>query len=167
MTTKEIQKLQTSNVYPENQVNQVYKCVKVKNKNLMFRNPITFPFMLIVCFDIKLNIVGEASGEKDIFLKKNATMRWKLGACTSLNSIDSGTTYHHPAIYTERCCLKPGKHTLVCYNNPPARGWNNANILINGHRYCDDFDGYKSFLKILVSGIDFIFYSTWVIHAAY
>ena len=108
--------------------------------------------ILIVCFDIQLNIVGETQSENSNLLSKPATARWKLGACTSLNSIEDGATYHYPALYTERCCLEPGRHTLLCYNYPPARGWNNAHILIDGERYCDDFVGYKSFQKILVTG---------------
>ena len=108
--------------------------------------------LLIACFDIQLNIVGETQDWIRL-LKKNSTVRWKLGTCASLNFIESGATYQYPAIYTERCCLEPGKYTLACYNNPSARGWNNAYILINGHRYCDDFINYKSFQKILVTGM--------------
>ena len=99
-----------------------------------------------------MNIVGKTQNESSTVLNKNATARWKLGTCASLNSIERGTTYQYPAIYTERCCLESGRHTLVCYNNPHAQGWNNAYILINGHRYCDDFISYKSFQKILVTG---------------
>ena len=102
-----------------------------------------------------MNIVGETQNESSTVLKKHATARWKLGTCASLNSIASGATYQYPAIYTERCCLAPGRHTLVCYNYPPSRGWKNAYILINGHRYCDDFISYKSFQKIYVKGTNF------------
>ena len=104
-----------------------------------------------VCFDIHLNIVGETQHENSTLLKKIATVRWKLGTCASLNSIEIGTTYQYPAVYTERCCLQSGRHTLVCYNTPPARGWNNAYIMIDGHRYCDDFISFKSFQKINVA----------------
>ena len=107
---------------------------------------------MIVCFDIQLNIGGETQNDNINLLNKTATLRWKLGACSSLNSIESGATYQYPGVYTERCCLEPGKHTLVCYNYPPSRGWTNADILINGYRYCDDFMSYKSFQNILVSG---------------
>ena len=107
---------------------------------------------MIVCFDIQTNIVGETQSENNTLPKENATMRWILGSCSSLNSIESGATYQYPAIYTERCCLESGRHTLVCYSSPPARGWNNAYIMINGQRYCDDFISYKSFQTILVSG---------------
>ena len=99
-----------------------------------------------------MNIVGETQNESSTVLSKNATARWKLGTCASLNSIASGATYQYPAIYTERCCLESGRHTLVCYNHPPSRGWNNTYITINGQRYCDDFISYKSFQKVLVIG---------------
>ena len=113
--------------------------------------------ILIVCFDIQLNIIGQTTHRKstlvnDTVVNENATPRWKVGACTSLNSIEGGETYQYPAIYTERCCLESGRHTLVCYNYPPSRGWKNSYILINGHRYCDDFISFKSFQKIYVTG---------------
>ena len=112
----------------------------------------TCALIYIVCFDIKLNIVGEPQGEHIPLLRKNATVRWKLGACSSLNSVEAGATYQYSATYTERCCLETGRHILMCYNSPPSRGWHNAYILINGHRYCDDFISYKSFQNILVTG---------------
>ena len=108
-------------------------------------------YILIVCLDIQLNIIGETKHENSTFLKEAATVRWKLGTCTSLNSIEEGTTYQYPALYTEHCCLGPGRHTLVCYNNPPTRGWNDAYIIISGHQYCNDFNSYKSFQKIFVT----------------
>ena len=111
-----------------------------------------YVLILIVCFDIQLNIVGEAQDETSNLERENVTMRWKLGTCTSLNSIQTGATYQYPALYTERCCLEPGRYTLVCYNSPPSQGWNDAYLTINGRRYCDDFISYKSFQKILVTG---------------
>ena len=114
---------------------------------------------MIACFDIQTNIVGKTQNGNSTLLEKNATVRWKIGSCTSLNSIETGATYQYPAIYTERCCLESGRHALVCYSSPPARGWNNANIMIDGHRYCDNFISYKSFQTILVPGtnISFVF----------
>ena len=99
-----------------------------------------------------MSIVGETENESVLLLKKNSTIRWKLGACSSLNSIAIGNTYQYPAIFIERCCLEPGRHTLICYNDPPARGWKNAYMMIDGHRYCDNFVTYKSFQKISVKG---------------
>ena len=55
-------------------------------------------------------------------------------------------------MYTDRCCIAPGKHRLTCYNNPPARGWKNEYLMIDGHRYCDNFVGFKSMQKIAVTG---------------
>ena len=85
-------------------------------------------------------------------LKKNATARWTLGSCSSLNSVEKYETYQYPAVYTERCCLEPGVHTLVCYNDPPAQGWKDTYLIINTHRYCNDFYGYQSFQKVTVTG---------------
>ena len=117
-----------------------------------------------VCFDIQLNIVGETQSDNSTLLKKNSTARWELGTCASLNSIENGTTYQYPARYTERCCLKAGRHTLVCYNSPPSRGWKNAYININEHRYCDDFISYKSYQKILVTGVNLSNYFSFKAH---
>ena len=116
---------------------------KPADKQILTKKPI--------CIDIQLNIVGNTQSANSTSLKNNSTVRWKLGSCSSLNSIEEGATYQFPAIYNERCCLEPGIYTLVCYNNPPARGWKNAYILVKVHRYCDDFISYKSFQKILVA----------------
>ena len=112
----------------------------------------TCSLILIVCFDIQLIIDGETDKDNSKFYDGNATVKWQLGACTSSNSIEGGTAYKHQTTYTERCCLEPGRHTLVCYNDPPSRGWKDAYIMINGQRYCDDFISYISFQKILVTG---------------
>ena len=102
--------------------------------------------MLIVCFDIHFNIEG----------RKNPNARWKLGACSSSrNDNYDGPKYQYNAFYTERCCLPSGRYTLICYNTPPARGWNDIYIVFNGHRYCDDFISYTSFQKIEITGDDF------------
>ena len=113
--------------------------------------------IFIVCFDVQLHIIGGVWHDNSTLANENATPRWKLGACTSLNAIEDGETYQYPAIYTERCCLESGRHTLVCYNYPPSKGWKNAYVLINGHQYCDDFISYKSFQKIYVSGICYLY----------
>ena len=86
-------------------------------------------------------------------LKANSTARWKLGSCSSLNSIERGATYQYPAIYIQRCCLDSGLHTLVCYNVPQARGWKDAYLMIDDRKYCENFVGYKSFYKIPVTGM--------------
>ena len=116
---------------------------------------VQFNVIWVVCFDIKLNIAGESQNENDTILNRNSTVRWKLGTCSSLNSIEAGTTYQYPGLYTERCCLESGRHTLLCHNIPPARGWKDAYVLIDGHRLCDDFVNYRSFQKILITGASF------------
>ena len=111
-------------------------------------------FISIVCLDIKLNIDGDDRVYNNDYLRDASSVRWDLGTCTSLNS-EFGSTFNYdydfPALYTERCCLRPGRYTLACYNNPPARGWNNAYIIVDGHRYCDNFIGYRSLQKINVT----------------
>ena len=45
--------------------------------------------LFTVCFDIQLNIAGETQNKNSTLLKNNATVRWKFGSCTSLNSIEN------------------------------------------------------------------------------
>ena len=85
-------------------------------------------------------------------LRNTSRVRWTIGNCSSSNSYLESTGYNFPAVYTERCCLTPGRHTLSCYNDPPAQGWKDAYITIDGHRYCDDFANFKSFQKVDVTG---------------
>ena len=108
--------------------------------------------IFVGCITVQLNIDGETQDERSTILKINATAKWMLGSCYSSNSFEEDVNYQYPAMYTENCCLEPGRHTLTCYSDPPARGWKNAYISINGHRFCDDFVTYKSFQKLLVTG---------------
>ena len=55
--------------------------------------------------------------------------------------------------YTQRCCLKPGKHTLTCYTTDESLGWEGAKITIDGHIFCDDFITYRAMREIIVTGI--------------
>ena len=108
--------------------------------------------LLIVCLDIELSIGGPPQNETTNILRNNGTAAWELGACSSSNSIVNGATYPYLGIYTERCCPRPEKYTLVCHNIPPAKGWKNAYVVIGGHRYCDNFVSYKAFQKISITG---------------
>ena len=54
-------------------------------------------------------------------------------------------------IYVERCCLHPGIYVLSCYDDR-NEGWNNAYLDILGHRYCDDFLGYKAMRRVTIPG---------------
>ena len=67
-------------------------------------------FDFIACFDIQLNIGGEMHHDDNTPLKKKSTVRWKLGPCTSLNSIEGDTTYHESARTAPICsCLQARK----------------------------------------------------------
>ena len=107
----------------------------------------------IVCFDVQLNVVGDTQNDTSNILKDSSTARWKLGTCSSLNSIEVDTGYDYPALYTQRCCLESGMYTLLCYNIQPALGWKDSYLLINGHRYCDDFLTYKSYQTMILPGM--------------
>ena len=99
-----------------------------------------------------MHIDGENQVNSSLVLKNTLRVRWNMGNCSSSNSYLESTGYNFPAVYTERCCLTPGRHTLSCYNDPPVQGWKDAYITIDGHRYCDDFATFKSFQKVDVTG---------------
>ena len=110
-------------------------------------------YCLIDCFDIQLNIFRETEEDYANVIMNDSMVRWELGVCSSKKSLENWFVPHlDSGIYTARCCLGPGKHTLVCYNEPPAKGWKNAYIKIDGHLYCDDFVTYKLFQKIVIGG---------------
>ena len=62
--------------------------------------------------------------------------------------------YENKGRFAQRCCLTPGKHVLTCENSDMVKGWRNAQILIDGHGYCDDFLTYKAMRVITVTGIE-------------
>ena len=98
--------------------------------------------------DIKLRLHGQ-NDTHDQYV--NSTATWDLGACKSVNFDVNNTVYKYPGTYTERCCLLPGNHLLKCYNVVPVQGWKDAQILIEGHEYCDDFISYTAMRKIVIS----------------
>ena len=109
----------------------------------------------IVCLDIQLNIYVE----KDDVYQHNGLFLpgWKLGSCSSseLDSLEKKTYYKYSGAITERCCLEPGMHILKCYSSPPAHGWRDTYLRIDGQRYCDDFVGYESYQKINFTSTQF------------
>ena len=152
--------LNSANVrHYKNQVNNpiesMYRYLAILLEHRFFLEHNNNVYILIACLDVRLNIVGKTENENTTLLKKKSTVRWQLGPCSSLNSIyeDTIAEYHFPALYTERCCLNPGRHTLLCHSKPAAQGWKDEYILIDGHRYCDNFIGYESFQKIFVTGV--------------
>ena len=96
-----------------------------------------------VCFDVKISTVqyGHVYGtDGDI-------MWWRLGTCEKV-----GPPYERWKKYIQRCCLKQQDHILTCINKKNPYGWGDGYIEIQGHRYCDDFLGYKSMQKITIRG---------------
>ena len=75
-------------------------------------------------------------------------IQWKLGNCSTVGKYEDNKQYLH------RCCLKPGEYTLTCTNMNNDHGWKKGYIEIQGHRYCDDFMGYKSMRRITILGIN-------------
>ena len=90
-----------------------------------------------VCFDIKISTVHHGSDSE-----------WQLGICDG-----KGTTYQNFREYLQRCCIKPGKHTLTCTNRRNPYGWDEGYIEIQGHRYCNDFMSYRLMQKIIITGM--------------
>ena len=99
-------------------------------------NFFTLLIFSLECFDIKVTI-----NKKDHLRK----ITWILGSCASSNR------YIDHMIYLERCCLHPGIYVLSCYDDR-NEGWNNAYLDILGHRYCDDFLGYKAMRRVTIPG---------------
>ena len=109
----------------------------------------------LVCVDIELHIGDETKLSSTAHIKKSP-VRWNLGDCSSVK----GSEYHFKALYIQRCCLQPGIQLLSCYSDPPAVGWKGAYITIDGHRYCDNFVGYRFLQKLNIiflrnSSLDF------------
>ena len=114
--------------------------------------------ILVDCLDIELNINGKLQNEANSLLQSVSTVRWDLGSCSSLNFGFGNTSYQHSALYTQRCCIEPGIHILTCYNIPVGKGWLDAYLLVEGHRHCDNFGGFKSLQSLTVPGISFVQY---------
>ena len=96
--------------------------------------------------DIK--VVGENIIEKPTHFLRT----WNIGMCRG--SLDEKENEENIAIgnYGGRCCLNPGKHTLICRNLKKPYGWGKAAIRIQGQEYCNDFVGFKAFRHVLISG---------------
>ena len=89
-----------------------------------------------VCFDVRLT--SELSTNTGYF--------WRFGSC------QFDKAYVMDRSYTEICCLPRGEHTLTC-GSIDGTAWTKIFLLINGHRFCDDFTGYEALRTINVSGI--------------
>ena len=78
-------------------------------------------------------------------------LKWSLGACSNSKEYTNDKEF-----VEEGCYLSPGKHTLNRYNIKQPYGWKKGFIVINGHRFCDDFMGYKALRHIFISSKCFI-----------
>lgn len=92
-------------------------------------------FVFLVCVDIKVTTYYDAH-----------LMKWKLGPCSS------SVSYKNESEHIERCCIPQGKTILECYNTGKPAGWYNGSIEIQGHRYCQNFAGYKALHWITIIG---------------
>ena len=76
------------------------------------------------------------SSEVDVSIttKDNAEENsWTLGNCTS------NETYANYKTYNTSCRLKNGVYTLKCFDEA-GDGWHGGFIVINGKKYCADFN---------------------------
>ena len=108
-----------------------------------------------MCIDIKLTINGTKvfpSGLHSHILPTN--LRWDFGSCSSGPNPEYkyNKNQYTDTQYTERCCVKPGKNTLICHNKETAQGWAGSYIEIEGHTYCDDFISFKAMRTVTVTG---------------
>ena len=91
------------------------------------------------CFDVSLVSL----------ISTNAGYGWELGPCSfELQYVGDQT-------YTEMCCISPGQHTLICKASNRF-GWKKSFLIINGHRFCDDFTSYKAMRTINVTGCTYL-----------
>ena len=89
----------------------------------------------LVCLDVTLTSL----------LTTNERYGWELGSCSFKRA------YVTDQSYTEVCCLPRVEHTLTC-NSFDGVAWAKIFLLINGHRFCDDFTGYKAMRRINILG---------------
>ena len=70
---------------------------------------------------------------------------WELGQCFASHKFSTAK------IYTEKCCVSNGDHTLQCIDEQNT-GWVNSRITIGHHTFCDDVVGYTKFILINIEG---------------
>ena len=75
--------------------------------------------------------------------------QWSMGSC---HGPPYGWTYFSNEVVFDKCCLRPGKYTLICRNVRSKYGWVNTTFTINGKRYCDDFVGFKAMRTVFIEG---------------
>jgi hypothetical protein len=91
---------------------------------------------MAVCVDITMNAI-------DI-----DDQSWSLGLCSE-RSVFPNTI---EKLIIKRSCLAPGQYILTCKSTSPAGKWKQSFVEIQGHKYCNDFTGLKTFQTIQVPG---------------
>ena len=115
--------------------------------------------------DIKLNVRGVITFVDHVgsAVRVNLTRNegWNIGSCSSVNVYPDVIYTDERHLYTKAqlmrtltrsCWLAPSDHVLECYNKDYSKGWPNAYIEIQGHRYCDDFVSIKALRRIRIAG---------------
>merc|ERR1711974_337264 len=80
---------------------------------------------------------GQTPATKKCFDMKTTTKQygdeisWTFGTCKS-------SQYKSHNVYTQKCCLAPGKYTLSCKDSY-GDGWNGGYLEISGTKVCNDF----------------------------
>ena len=77
-------------------------------------------------------------------------INWSIGNCSKAGNYFLDRNIR--TTFVERCCLKPGFHTLICSSKNPW-GWNGAVLEFQGHQHCNDFIGYHAMRRIHVPGM--------------
>ena len=95
---------------------------------------------LEVCFDITLKTSYEGS-----------PIRWELAHCHKV--VTKWYDDYNPKQYIHKCCVAPGNYTLICHNTKKPTGWKEGYIEFLGHRYCNDFMGFKAIRAIKIAVI--------------
>ena len=71
---------------------------------------------------------------------------WSFGTCSN------SQRYSNNREYTEKCCLYPGEHTLICKDSY-GDGWHGGYVEIQGNRYCQEFEtGDKHTTAVTIAG---------------
>ena len=86
------------------------------------------------CFDVSM-------------YKPTSDFEWTFGHCSGSDIwLGSG-------VYTDKCCLSEGWHILTCsIRSYLQHDWSNSILIMLGHQFCDDFNGFKAFIRLNVSG---------------
>ena len=92
--------------------------------------------LFTVCFEIEIRTTSTVA----------SAMQWFLGECSNTS------IYTFNSKYTEKCCLEPGIHTLMCSNSNSKLGWEHGYMKIGEHIFCDDIQRMKLMQALKIFG---------------